>query len=108
MEIIKNIFNSCSRANAARDHIERDLIKQERRILFPELMTQSINNVRYLKAYINTLRGNIHCMKGNSAGETRQIRENAKSKLKWLELKLEEEIIHAHYYARLLGKTVNI
>lgn len=106
--MINDIFNIWKRAKAARDHVERDIQAKQQKSILPELMTQSIENVRYIKAYINTLRGNIHTMKGESAAETKRKREQAKVKLKWLDSKLSEETCHAHHYARLLGKTINL
>lgn len=106
--MINNIFNTWKRAKAARDHVERDINTRERSKIIPKLMTQSIDNVRYLSAYINTLRGNVHSMRGESAADTKRKRESAKSQLKWLERKLVEETYYANHYARLLGKTINL
>jgi hypothetical protein len=106
--MINDIFSIRKRAKAARDHVESDLRKKEQRRMIPQLMTHSIDNVRYIRAYINTLRGNIHHMKGESAADTKRKREGARSQLNWLEGKLSEEICHANHYARLLGKTINL
>lgn len=99
-----NIFEIWSRAKAARDHVERDLQERERREILPELFTQAQNNVRYLRCYINTLRGNANSVQGATAAETKRKRDGARDQLSWLERKLEEEIGWAQHYARLLGK----
>jgi hypothetical protein len=100
-----NIFEIWSRAKAARDHVERDIREKESREIMPELFTQAQNNVRYLRCYINTLRGNANSVQGATAAETKRKRDGAKDQLAWLERKLEEETVWAIHYGRLLGKT---
>ena len=56
-----------------------------------ELRLITLNNVRYISSYINTLHSVVNCMKGNNAAETKRKREGARKKLEWLKSKLIEE-----------------
>lgn len=103
-----NIFEVWSRAKAARDHVERDLQKKENERMVPQLLEQSALNVRYLRSYINTLRGTATSVQGSTAAETKRKRDGAKAQLEWLERKLEEETFYLQHYARLLGKKIEI
>ena len=66
---------------------------------FTELFTQSINNVRYIKASMNTISGMMNSIKGRNAGDTKRRKEAMRSQLKWYERKLQEERAMVHYYA---------
>jgi hypothetical protein len=62
-----------------------------------ELRKITINNVRYIKSYLNTLHSVVNCMKGNSMAETKKKRASARKRIEWLSTKLIEEqgmIIH--------------
>jgi hypothetical protein len=58
---------------------------------FTELRKICIDNVRYIKSYLNTLYSVVNCMKGNSMAETKRKRASARKRIKWLESKLIEE-----------------
>jgi hypothetical protein len=67
-----------------------------------ELQLITINNVRYIKAYLNTLHSVVNYVKGNDVLETKRKKEWAKSNIKWLQSKLlEEESMILHW-----GKTL--
>lgn len=67
-----------------------------------ELQLITINNVRYIKSYMNILHSVVNYAKGNSVLETKRKREWAKNKIQWLQSKLlEEEGMILHW-----GKTL--
>lgn len=66
---------------------------------FTELFTQSLNNVRYIKASMNTISGMMNSIKGRSVGDTKRRKEAMRAQLKWYENKLKEERAMVHYYA---------
>ncbi len=70
-----------------------------------ELRLITLNNVRYIGSYINTLYSVVNCMKGNNAAETKRKREGARKKLKWLESKLIEEKGMLIYWESQMRKT---
>jgi len=103
--MLNKILHNWKRAKAARDRV---IAEQEQKILinqkgeFQEYLTQSLKNVRYIKATLNTLRSRANFAKGDTAGETRKIRANIREKLKWYEGKLEEEQGMVEYYSSLV------
>lgn len=103
--MLNKILHTWTRAKAARDQViaeqeQKSLIKQEGE--FREYLTQCLNNVRYIKATINTLRSRANFAKGDTAGETRKIRANIRKKIEWYEGKLEEEQGMVEYYSSLV------
>ena len=77
--------------------LEREKRRYRKIKEFTELRKICIDNVRYIKSYLNTLHSVVNCMKGNSAAETKLKRESARKRIQWLESKLPEEegmIIH--------------
>ena len=71
------------------EELKRKRTAQIREVKALRLIT--INNVRYINSYLNTLHSVVNCMKGNSIAETKRKREWARKKIQWLESKLPEE-----------------
>lgn len=74
---------------------------------FTELYTQSLNNVRYIKASMNTISGMMNSIKGRSVGDTNKRKDAMRSQIKWYEVKLQEERGMVRYYANLAGISSN-
>lgn len=106
--MLNKILYKWKRAKAARDQV---IAEQEQKILIKkkeesqEYLTQSLNNVRYIKATINTLNSRANFAKGDTAGETRKIRANIRERLKWYESKLKEEQAMVEYYSSLVKQS---
>jgi len=60
-----------------------------------------VNNVRYIRASINTYNGIVNFVKGESPAETRAKRQNLQSHIEWLKKKLVEEEGLVEYYGKL-------
>ena len=73
-----------------------------------ELLTQTLINIRYINASINTIRVNINGVKGDGPSETRSKRKILKNQLSWFEKKLVEETGMANHYSELLGKKTSL
>ena len=76
-------------------------IEDERNELI-DLRRITINNVRYINSYMNTLKSNLNSAKGRNASETRKKRDWIRGKIGWLENKLTEEIGMISHYDSLL------
>lgn len=91
---INNILEQKQKQQELDAETKRQMQAQARKERVEELIDLrliTINNVRYLRSYINTLRSVSNTMKGETAGETRKKRAAARSQIKWLETKLKEE-----------------
>ena len=107
--MINQLIQNWKRASAARDRIRQEMEERRRTNIkseWQELLTQSIVNVRYIKASLNTLRSNANTIKGDTAGETRRKRESVRKRIEWLEGKLTEEAGMVEHFSKLLGKKV--
>ena len=69
-----------------------------------ELRLITINNVRYISGYLNTLHSVVNCVKGSSIAETKRKRDGARKKISWLEDKLEEEKAMVDYWNKRVKK----
>lgn len=74
----------------------------DNRPLYKELYTQSLNNVRYLRASINTYNSVVNHVKGDSPAETRTKRQNVQYRIEWLKRKLTEELGMVEYYSKVM------
>ena len=88
---IADSYREQQRLNAEAKRRMQEKARKEREKELIELRLITINNVRYLRSYISTLRSMSNTIKGASAAETRKKRDWAKSQVKWLETKLKEE-----------------
>jgi len=74
-----------------------------------EELTITNNNIRYIRAMINTLKSNINCIKGESARETRERKDGIRNRIEWYTIKLEEEKVNLvkleNEYNKLLKQT---
>jgi len=74
----------------------------DNRPLYKELYTQSLNNVRHLRASINTYNSVVNYIKGDSPAETRTKRQNVQYRIDWFKKKLTEELGMVEYYAKVM------
>lgn len=75
----------------------------DRTPLYKELHTQSIKNVNYLRASINTMNGVVNYVKGESISETRLKKARMQNQINWMKEKLVEEEAMVKYYGSLIG-----
>lgn len=65
-----------------------------------ELYTQSLANVRYIGAAINTARGQLQSLILNGARQNRHRIKAVETYIAWLERKLEEERADLEYFTQ--------
>lgn len=73
----------------------------DRRPLYRELYTQSLNNVRFIRASLNTYGGIVNSVKGESPAKTRAKKQRIQQHIDWLKVKLVEEEGMVEYYRKL-------
>ncbi len=100
-DIIKSKREQVRLADQAKEVLHKQAL-QEKISELKDLRRITINNVMYLKSYLNTLRSVVNCMKGASAAETRKKRQGARDQIKWVETKLKEEELMEIYWANQL------
>jgi hypothetical protein len=74
----------------------------DRRPLYKELYTQSLNNVRYIRSSLNTYNGVVNYVKGDSPAETRAKKQKMQSQIDWLKTRLAEEEFMSQHYLQLM------
>jgi len=67
-----------------------------------ELYTQSLANVRYIGAALNTARGQLQSLIQNGARQNRHRIKAVETYITWLERKLEEENCDLEYFTQRL------
>lgn len=98
--MIKTIRNYFKRRKQQRLEQER-LRREQRRKYFLDLHYQCVRNARELRARINTVKNLSANAKGETAGETRKLRQWWKDRLSWIESKIAEEEFYSEYYQNL-------
>ena len=88
-----NLFKNKERnAQEQIENAKRSMaIRAEKKQLASELLTISINNVRYLQSLLITLQSVANTVKGETPRETRIKRVNVRHKITYYKAKLEEE-----------------
>lgn len=83
-----------------------ELIKRRKLAELKELLRITNCNINYIKAYLNTLGSVANNTKGDTAAETRNKRQWVKSKIEWLNRKVEEEIVMSKIYENQIKRLV--